>query len=64
MKLEPGEIICDKCKGTGVDPSYIYPMDEVMVSCNKCKGYGKLNWTETIFGKTNYDYDDLWFTPN
>ena len=64
MKLEPGEIICDKCEGTGVDPSYGCSVFGSRIFCRKCGGYGKLNWTETIFGKTNYDYDDLWFTPN
>ena len=57
VKINPGEIICDKCNGTGLvdDPPKSFsitghiPGDKYR--CQKCKGTGKLDWIENIVGK-------------
>jgi len=41
VPLQEGEVICPKCKG--------YSMMKFW--CNKCFGYGKLDWVEVITGK-------------
>ena len=54
MDLKEGEIICDKCRGTGSTkvkrkskiPEPYYPL----TMCLKCLGAGKLNWIENITG--------------
>jgi hypothetical protein len=38
VKLEFGEVVCDKCHGNGK-------------WCKKCGGDGKLDWVENIVGK-------------
>jgi rubredoxin len=45
MKLSPGEIICDKCDGTGYD----FRPNKYL--CPKCHGVGKLDWIEVVVGK-------------
>ncbi len=47
MKLELGEIKCDKCKGKKNINRGVYGI----VPCSKCKGVGKLDWIENIVGK-------------
>lgn len=39
--LQEGEVICDQCKGTSL---YTHAI------CNKCLGYGKLDWVEIALG--------------
>jgi len=53
MKLAQGEIICDKCNGTGeiTNKSEFEFTYLVFNVCLKCLGSGKLNWVEVIFGK-------------
>jgi len=41
MKLNEGEIICDRCNGTGNEPGKII--------CSKCRGEGKIDWIDNIF---------------
>ena len=45
LKLEEGEMICDKCEGTGTAKG------EEWISCSKCLGSGKVDWIENIMGK-------------
>jgi len=48
INLEPGEVICDKCNGSGmVENKY----SDQYLFCPKCYGEKKLTWTEAIFGK-------------
>ena len=53
MKLEEGEMICDKCNGRGIIPKIIIPKGEICTAlfCRKCKGTGKLDWIENVVGK-------------
>lgn len=56
MKLNPGEVICDQCKGTGhpnnnkIDYNSRFYFVPPTV-CDKCNGVGKLDWIENIVGK-------------
>lgn len=55
MKLEPGEMICDKCNGTGY-----YIEDEKSLNhpwCPKCHGEKKVDWvSNAIWKKEKSDY--------
>ena len=51
MKLEKGEIICDKCKGSGISSNKKIP--KIKYFCPKCLGFGKLDWIENITGSKN-----------
>lgn len=54
MKLEEGEMICDKCGGKGGN-SFGTPSGDLTkpqwVRCQKCQGEGKVDWVENIMGK-------------
>jgi hypothetical protein len=41
--LQDGEMICDKCEGTGETGTS-------WVSCGKCLGMGKVDWIENAMG--------------
>jgi hypothetical protein len=41
--LNEGEMICDKCEGTGEG-------DSNWVKCKKCLGKGKVDWVENAMG--------------
>lgn len=58
MKLNPGEVICDQCNGTGSPDNNIN--DDIINSfhCEKCHGYGKLDWVEAVVGKKRYRWED------
>ena len=57
MKLNPGEVICPKCKANN-----IVEKGNLMVwGCDKCQGVGKLDWIEVVVGK-NPIYEP-WFPP-
>ncbi len=49
LKLEEGEMICDKCDGKGTITSRIDTNCASM--CQKCQGLGKVDWVENIVGK-------------
>lgn len=53
MELEPGEVICDKCKGRGTIPKVVKPAGEIVtdIICRKCHGAGKLDWIELCMKK-------------
>lgn len=66
MDLNPGEIICKECKGTGYDlkiPEQEYEQAYYIkhCKCSKCYGVGKLDWIEAVVGKKQDSY--MWFTP-
>ncbi len=52
MKLEPGELICDKCEGGGSYPKKFAKLEDPYFSCcPKCLGTGKLDWIEMCMGR-------------
>jgi len=56
VELEPGEVICDQCKGTGHPNNNEIDYNDkfyfnVPHACDKCNGSGKLDWIENIVGK-------------
>lgn len=48
MDLNPGDVLCTECDGEGAIHSS-HPDGASMV-CDKCKGYGKLDWIENVTG--------------
>ncbi len=56
-ELKEGEVICDKCNGSGVIRTteqrgkHFYP---IKTFCEKCHGDGKLDWIENVTGKRRY----------
>lgn len=52
LVLNEGEMICDKCEGTGEDSSQsassVYSFTRF---CKKCLGTGKVDWVENAMGK-------------
>lgn len=59
-------IICDLCKGTGIDeaPPGTSPPRLRWDHCKKCKGVGKLSWVENIFGKPRLKAGDYYIKQN
>jgi len=54
MELENGEIICDRCNGSIVDPDQDFgPQYSFDWGCKKCNGTGKLNWIQNVIGIEN-----------
>ena len=64
MELEPGEVKCDKCDGTGeagnnkIGDNQRYFI--VPNHCDKCHGTGKLDWIENIVGKRSRTLNVDW----
>ena len=50
MKLNPGDIKCPDCKGTGFNIDFVNEIIRYN-GCLKCCGTGKLDWIEAIVGK-------------
>ena len=48
--LEPGDVKCDQCDGTGKPGNNLVTNSIVPWYCNKCNGTGKLDWIENIRG--------------
>jgi hypothetical protein len=44
-------IICDECNGKGNVPFKNQDILNDFHRCKKCRGLGKLNWIENIFGR-------------
>ncbi len=65
MELEPGEVVCDQCKGTGypnnneIDYNNKFYYNHLDV-CDKCNGSGKLDWIENIVGKKSRTFNGDW----
>ena len=52
MKLKPGEVVCNRCNGSGKYPSSNNSSTCIdSYKCFKCHGTGKLDWIENIVGK-------------
>ena len=60
MDLNPDEIKCDQCNGTGYDLKINMTK---YLNCLKCQGTGKLDWIEAVVGKRNSVYEP-WFAPH
>lgn len=45
-KLNPGDVVCDLCNGTGIRPRHHHRRQ----TCRKCRGEGKFDWIENITG--------------
>lgn len=48
MKLKEGEVLCDKCNGTGLEPDR--QNRPLRVRCPKCRGVKKVDWISNIIG--------------
>ena len=61
IKLEPGEVICPKCNGTGKKPDTIISSAgyEILPFCGRCWGAGTLDWIEMAMGKEMNPYKNL-----
>jgi len=64
MNLKPGEIICDKCNGTGkfiddltVEGAWKHPW------CPKCHGSKKVDWASNAIWKKKKSILNQEFTP-
>jgi hypothetical protein len=55
MKMDKGYTVCDECNGIG----FIAPYTFDSTFCRKCRGVGKLNWIENIFGKDLLSKEDF-----
>ena len=50
--VDEHESVCDKCGGVGtVIIKVSYYRGHKRGECSKCKGTGRLDWVERIFGK-------------
>jgi DnaJ-class molecular chaperone len=62
-ELQEGEVVCDKCGGSGVDRI----IKGTVLGCLKCKGDGFLDWVEKVVGKKSSiyicDIHDIWYAP-
>jgi Zn ribbon nucleic-acid-binding protein len=57
IKLNPGEILCPKCKGSGKGKTWKSGDFEITPECSKCLGDGKFDWIERVTGKRRpFDY--------
>ena len=48
-------ITCDVCNGKGYVSKWSQQHEVQGVACFRCRGYGKLNWVESIFGIQHND---------
>jgi hypothetical protein len=56
-KIEEYEEACPYCDGKG----YIPKGEDDITSCYQCRGSGKLDWLERLFGKQSNSYT-FWIT--
>jgi len=59
--LNEGEVICNKCEGSGTwPPKFLDITSPSWVRCPKCHGDGKLNWIYNATGKPKINpYDNI-----
>lgn len=55
-KLEVGDVVCPKCKGTGKSKAWSVGEFKVEPECPKCLGDGKFDWIDKIMGKVRKPY--------
>lgn len=48
MELEEGEVFCERCKGTGYEPTKCTYWPEQF--CKKCQGTGIVDWITNVTG--------------
>lgn len=61
--MNPGDVICDQCNSTGSPDNN---KNEVVINifgCEKCDGYGKLDWIENVVGKRRPDVEITYLKP-
>jgi len=59
MNLKPGEIICPKCEA-----NHIVGKGKLTIwGCDKCKGYGKVDWIEAVVGKKRITKIEMFCKP-
>ncbi len=46
-----GEVFCNKCEGRGCFPANLKNNIGPATICQKCQGYGRLDWVENVVGK-------------
>ncbi len=51
--LKEGEVICNKCSGTG--EIHGRRRIDASLTCSKCWGVGKLDWIDNVMGRSNFD---------
>jgi len=51
MNLQEGELICDKCNGTGQSIEELTETSKKWTWCSKCYGSGKVDWIDNIMGR-------------
>jgi DnaJ-class molecular chaperone len=51
QKLEDGDIVCPNCEGLGTEFSGPLGSLKIATICHTCRGAGKLDWLERLFGK-------------
>lgn len=57
LDLKPGEVICDKCDGSGIIQTTDKKFFIHKRQCDQCKGDGKLDWIENVVGKEETESD-------
>ena len=55
--LNEGEVICDKCKGSGYSREYGLLRG---LKCDKCQGKGKLDWVSNAMGSSDIEVCKVW----
>ena len=60
IELEPGEVICKECNGSGKkDEENTDIVFKIFNQCKKCHGKGKLDWVENVVGKEKDHSNEL-----
>ena len=50
INLKPGEVMCNRCNGTGKNFDKEFVKIWGITDCPKCWGKGKLDWVENFTG--------------
>lgn len=61
MDIKEVEITCSKCEGKGL---LQHPYNRILRPsvCDKCFGYGSLDWIENVVGKKTPELDEDFFS--